>query len=83
MNGPRTTRERLELVRQDCIDDAARPIIDSLREPTPAELRFAFSTRLGEMYAMLKALADSAIEQDDRITAVEHFAASLPTENPW
>lgn len=61
------TRERLELIREDCKADAARPIIDHLQEPTPAELRLALGGRLGEVYAMIDALAASMLEQEDRI----------------
>ena len=61
------TRERLELIRADCKADAARPLIDHLREPTPAELRLAVSSRHGEMLAMIDALAASMLEQEDRI----------------
>lgn len=65
------TRERLELIREDCKADAARPIIDHLQEPTPAELRLALGGRLGEVYAMLNALADSMLEQQDQLDAIE------------
>jgi hypothetical protein len=61
------TRERLELIREDCKADAARPVIDHFHEPTPAELRAALSVRLGEVYAMIDALAASMLEQEDRI----------------
>ena len=61
------TRERLELLRQDCKADAARPLIDHLLEPTPAELRLAVSSRHGEMLAMIDALAASMLEQEDRL----------------
>lgn len=65
------TRERLELIRQDCESDSKRPLIDHLREPTPAELRLAVSTRHGEMLAMIDALAASMLEILERVDAID------------
>lgn len=67
-------RERLELIRQDCKADAARPLIDHLNEPTPAELRLAVSTRHGEMLAMIDALAATMLEQEGRLERLEERA---------
>ena len=64
------TRERLELIRADCVADAKRPLIEHLNAPTPAELRLAVSTRHGEMLAMIDALAASMLEQQDRLDAL-------------
>lgn len=71
------TRERLELIREDCKSDAARPLIAHLNDPTPAELRLAVSTRHGEMLAMIDAIAASSLEQETRLEALENYARSL------
>ena len=68
---PVNTRDRLEMIRADCKTDAARPMIDYLHEPSPAELRLAFGTRLGEVYAMIDALAASMLEILNRVDASE------------
>lgn len=65
------TRERLEMIREDCKADAARPLIEHFHEPTPAELRSAVSVRNGEMLAMIDALAASMLEIVDRLEAVD------------
>ena len=65
------TRERLELIREDCKSDAARPLIAHLNEPTSAELCLAVSTRHGEMLAMIGALAASMLEQQEQLDAIE------------
>lgn len=64
------TRERLEMVRDDCEKDAARPIVETVFVDA-ATLRFALSSRLGEVYAMIQALANSMLEQEARLDAME------------
>lgn len=64
MNPLLTTRERLEMIRQDCKDDAAR--YDGL----PFTGR-TMAPILGEHLAMIDALAASMLELEDRIASLE------------
>ena len=58
--------DSMEIVRRDCAADAKRPLFDSLRDPTTAELRLAVSTRQGEMLAMIDAVAAAVLQLAER-----------------
>jgi hypothetical protein len=74
------TRARLEMIRADCKADAARPLIEHLSTPTVGELRYAVSSRHGEMLAMIDALAASMLEQQDMI---EQVALACDQREAW
>jgi hypothetical protein len=73
------TRERLQLVLEDTEKDAKRPLLNDLRTD-PGELRRAVSQRLGEVYAMIEALAKSMLEQQD---AIEQVALACDQREAW
>jgi len=61
-----TTRERLEMIRDDAVNDAK----------TLDGLAFSGATvgrRFGEVLAMVHALANVCLEQQDRLDALEKY----------